>query len=80
VLAAVFLSGAGFFIKLAIDPPVRQLALVGSLFLIPGLFLVSLALRSRLILVGDWIELRSALRTIIANRKEIEGLRKMEGR
>ncbi len=38
--------------------------------------LVSLAVRSQLILDGSRIELRSALRTFAADRSEIEGLRK----
>jgi hypothetical protein len=50
----------------------------GFLFLIPGLLIVSLALRSRLILDGERIELRSALRTHTAHRNDIEGLRKIE--
>src|SRR4051812_5182008 len=78
-LACVFLAGSGFFFKLAIDPIGREFPLViGFLALIPGLILVSLALRSRLTLDGDRIELRSALRTITANRNEIEGVREME--
>jgi hypothetical protein len=78
-LAAMCLVGAGFFFKLAIDPIGREFALgVGSVVLIPGLILVSLAVRSRLILGGSRIELRSALPTFTANRAEIEGLRKIE--
>lgn len=53
-IAAVFLVGAGFFFKLAIDPIGRGFALVvGFVALIPGLILVSLAMRSRLILDGS---------------------------
>ena len=78
-LAAVFLCGGGFFLKLASDPAGREFAMVvGLLFLVPGFILVSLALRSRLILDGDRIELRSALRTFTANRNEIDGLRAIE--
>jgi hypothetical protein len=78
-LAAVFLCGGGFFLKLALDPIGRDFAMVvGLLFLVPGFILVSLALRSRLILDGDRIELRAALRTFTANRNEIQGLRSIE--
>lgn len=79
IYAAMFLIGAGFFFRLAIDPVGREFPLVvGVLFLVPGLIMVSLAVRSRLILDGDDIELRSALRTHAANRSEIEGLRTIE--
>lgn len=77
--AALFLLGSGFFFKLAIDPIGRDFALMaGVISLIPGLILVSLALRSRLILDGSRIELRSAIRTFSADRNEIEGLRKID--
>lgn len=80
-LAAIFLVSAGFFFKLGIDPVGREFALaVGVLLLIPGVILVSLALRSRLILDGDRIELRSAWRTFTADRSEIEGVRKFQNR
>jgi len=73
----MLIIGSGFFFKLAIDPVGREFVLiVGVIFLIPGLMLVSLAMRSRLILDGSRIELRSALRTFTADRSEIEGLRK----
>jgi hypothetical protein len=75
-LAAVFLVGTGFFLKLAADPIGRDFVLVvGLAFLIPGLALISLALRSRLTLDESRIEVRSALRTFTANRNDIEGLR-----
>lgn len=78
-LASIFIFGAGFFFKLAINPIGRDFVLiVGGIFLIPGLILLSLAFRSRLILDGDRIELRSAIRTFSANRSDIEGLRKVE--
>ncbi len=84
LLAAVLLTGAGLVINLAISPNVRPF---GSYFLFAGvllallaLFLVLLVLRSRLVLVGDWIELYSALGASIANRNEIEGFRKMRSR
>jgi hypothetical protein len=69
-LACVFFVGTGFLLKLEL--------VLGFLALIPGLILVSLALRSRLTLDGDRIELRSALRTFTANRNEIDGLREIE--
>ena len=80
VLAALCLFGAGFFFKLAIDDPIAaDFALVVSVIaLVPGIILVSLALRSRLILDGNRIQLRSALRTFNADRNEIEGLRKIQ--
>jgi hypothetical protein len=77
--ACVFLVGAGFSFKLATDPSGREVPLpIGILALIPGLVLISLALRSRLTLDGERIELRSALRTFTTNRNEIEGIRETE--
>jgi len=78
-LAALFLFGAGFFFKLAIDPVGRDFALlVGLASLVPGSILALVALRSRLTLDGDRIELRSALRIHSAARSEIEGLRTVQ--
>jgi hypothetical protein len=79
LLAGVFLAGAGFFLKLAVDPIGRDFALaIGGSSLIPGIVLVAHAWSSRLILDGDRIEVRSAFRTRSATRTEIEGLRKIE--
>lgn len=75
-LAVIFLVGAGFFLRLAADPIGRDFVLaVGLGSLIAALALISLALRSRLLLDGSRIEVRSALRTFAADRCEIEGLR-----
>ncbi len=75
-LAAILLIGSGFFFKLAVHPIGREFALVvGILFLIPGLILVTTSFRSRLILDVNYIELRSPFRTHSANRDDIEGLR-----
>jgi hypothetical protein len=79
LLAAVFLIGAGFFFKLAIDPIGRDFALVvGVIALIPGTMLLLQAWRCRLILEGDVIELHSGFRVHRATRHEIEGLRTIE--
>ena len=59
----------------------KLLAPIVCLFLVTlGLFLAALALRSRLTLDGNRIEVRSALRTFAADRNEIEGLRGMSSR
>ncbi len=79
LLAAVFLIGAGFFFKLAIDPIGRDFALVvGVIALVPGTMLLLKAWRCRLILEGDAIELHSGFRIHRATRHEIEGLRTIE--
>jgi len=79
LLAAVFLVGAGFFFKLAIDPIGREFALVvGVIALAPGMMLLLQAWRCRLILDGDDIEVQSAFRMHRAARNEIEGLRTIE--
>lgn len=76
--ASMLMIGAGFFFKLAINPFGRDFALVvGFLLLISSLILVRLAFRSRLILDGSRIELRSVFRTFAADRSQIEGLRKI---
>jgi hypothetical protein len=79
VLAGVFFVGAGFFLKLAVNPVGRDFVLaIGGTSLILGLMLVAQAWTSRLILNGDRIEVRSAFRTHSATHTEIEGLRKIE--
>jgi hypothetical protein len=79
VFAGVFFVGAGFFLKLAVNPFGRDFALaIGGISLILGLALILQAWTSRLILDGDRIEVRSAFRTHGATRDEIEGLRKIE--
>jgi Bacterial PH domain len=79
VYAGVFFVGAGFFLKLAVDPIGRDFVLaIGGLSLILGLVIVLQAWTSRLILDGDRIEVRSAFRTRSATRAEIEGLRRIE--
>lgn len=79
LLAAVFLIGAGFFFKRAIDPIGREFALVvGIILLAPGAMLLLQAWRSRLILERDVIELHTAFRIHHATRDEIEGLRTIQ--
>jgi len=79
VFAGIFLVGAGFFFKLAVDPTGRDFALaVGGTSLILGLMLIVRVWTSRLILDGNRIEVRSAFGTHSATRPEIEGLRKIE--
>ena len=79
LLAGVFVVGAGFFLKLAIDPIGRDFVLaVGEISLILGLMIIVQVWTARLILDGDQIEVRSAFRTQSAPRAEIEGLRKIE--
>jgi hypothetical protein len=84
LLAAVLLTGAGLVIKLATSANARPfgsyLLFAGVLLILLALFLVLVVLRSRLVLVGDWIEVHSGLRTFRANRNEIEGFRKMQNR
>jgi hypothetical protein len=84
VLAAVLMTGAVLAIKLATSPDVRPfgfyLLFAGALLVPLAVLLVLVALRSQLVLVGDWIELHSALRTFRANRNEIEGFRRMRSR
>ncbi len=79
LFAGVFLVGAGFFLKLAVDPIGRDFALaVGGISLILGLMIIAQVWTARLIIDGDRIEVRSAFRTHSATRAEIEGLRKIE--
>src|SRR6185437_3872327 len=79
LLAAVFLIGAGFFFKLAIEPIGREFALVvGVVFLAPGIMLLMQSWRGRLILEGDVIEVHSAFRVHRASLDEIEGLRTIQ--
>jgi hypothetical protein len=64
---------------LAVNPVGRGFVLaLGLLLILLSLLMVSFALRSKLTLDEDRIELRSALRTFSANRDEIEGLRTIE--
>ena len=79
VLAAVFLAGAGFFLRLAVNPIGRDFVLaIGGTSLILGLILIAQAWTSRLILDGDRIEVRSIFRAHSATLAEIEGIRKTE--
>ena len=79
LLAGVFFVGAGFLLKLAIDPVGRDFALaVGGISLILGLMIIAKVWTAKLILDGDRIEVGSAFRTHSATRTEIEGLRKIE--
>jgi hypothetical protein len=84
VLTAVLITGAVLVIKLATSPNGRPFGFyflfASALLVLLALFLVLVALRSRLVLVGDWIELHSGLRTFRANRNEIEGFRRMQSR
>ena len=77
LLAGVLITGAGLLIKLATSPNGRPFSFyflfASALLVLLALFLVLVALRSRLVLVGDWIEIRSGFRTFRANRNEIEG-------
>src|SRR5579875_9201 len=79
VLAAVFLFGAGFFLKKAVNPIGRDFVLaIGGISLILGILVMLQAWSSRLVLDGDRIELHSIFRTHIVAHAEIEGLRKIE--
>lgn len=79
LFAGVFLVGAGFFLKLAVNPIGRDFALaVGGISLILGLMMIAQVWTARLIIDGDRIEVRSAFRSHSATRAEIEGLRKIE--
>jgi hypothetical protein len=84
LLAAGLLAGAVLAIKQATGPGGRPfgsyLLFAAVLLALLALSLILLALRSRLVLVGDWIEVDSAFRTFRANRNEIEGFRKMQYR
>ena len=79
VYAALGLGGGGYFLAETVAHPLG-LALslpFGLLFAIPGLILGLSALRSRLILEGDRLELRSALRTRTVRRDDIDGLQRI---
>jgi tetratricopeptide (TPR) repeat protein len=79
VYAAFCLSAGGYFLRETIAHPLG-LALglpFGLLFAVPGLILALAALRSRLILTGDELELRSALRTRTVRRDDIDGLQRI---
>lgn len=79
LFAGVFFVGAGFFLKLAMDPVGRDFVLVvGGISLILGLMIIAQVWTAKLILDGDRIEVGSAFRTHSATRTEIEGLRKIE--
>jgi hypothetical protein len=79
LFAGVFLVGAGFFLKLAINPIGRDFVLaIGGISLILGLMIIVQGWTARLILDGDQIEVRTAFRAHSATRTEIEGLRKIE--
>ncbi len=79
VYAAVLFAGAGFFLRLAVDPVGQDFVLaVGGISLVIGLILIVQAWTLRLILDGDRIEVRSAFRSHSASRAEIEGLRKIK--
>lgn len=79
LLAAVILGGAGFFLRLAVNPIGREFALVvGGILLIPGLLLIAQTWTSRLILDGERIEVRSIFRAHSATLADIEGIRKNE--
>ena len=79
VLAAVFLAGAGFFLRLAVNPIGRDFVLVvGGTSLILGLALIAQVWTSRLVLDGDRIAVRSIFRAHSTTLAEIEGVRKTE--
>ena len=79
VLAAVFLAGAGFFLRLAVNPIGRDFVLaIGGTSLILGLILIAQAWTSRLILDSDRIEVRSIFRAHSATLAVVEGIRKTE--
>lgn len=77
LLAAVLLVFAALLFKMAVDyPRGREFPLLlGIIFLIPGIWVLLQAWRSRLVLEHDTIELHSAFRVRRAVREEIEGLR-----
>lgn len=79
VSATLCIAGGGFFLKDAVAHPLgRPLSVpFGILFIIPGLMLGSSSLRSRLVLDGDQLELRSALRTRTVRRDDIDGLQRI---
>ena len=74
VLAAVYVGGGVPILRLGVDPVGITIA---CLLAIPGLILASSALRSRLILDGDRLELRSALRTRTVRRDDVDGLQRI---
>jgi hypothetical protein len=79
VYAALGLGGGGYFLfESAAHPLGSPLGVpFGALFLIPGIVLTLSALRSRLTLEGDQLELRSALRTRTVRRDQIDGLQRV---
>src|SRR6185503_8667437 len=79
VFAVGLIVAAGSFFYLAENPIGRDFALiVGISLLISGFTLALSTFRSRLIIDGNRIEVRSALHTASADRNEIEGLRQMK--
>jgi hypothetical protein len=72
-------AGAGLAILLTSSHSDRSSgdagALIGAIFLIPAVYMVSLALRSRVMLEGERITVRGAFRERSAERGEIEGYR-----
>lgn len=79
VYGAIGLGGGGFFLyETVVHPLGLPLGLpFALLFGIPGLILALSAVRSRLILEGDQLELRSALRTRAVRRDDIDGLQRI---
>ena len=79
VLAAVFLAGAGFFLRLAVNPIGRDFVLVvGGTSLILGLALIAQVWTSRLVLDGDRIAVRSIFRAHSATSLKLRGYGKQK--
>jgi hypothetical protein len=74
---AAMLIGFGLFFWIKIPDGGLFVLVINAVTLSGAFAVVALALRSRLVLQGDWVELRSLVRTFRANRNEIAGLRRI---
>jgi hypothetical protein len=82
VLFGLFLCGMGVFFArmLSQQPKVGAAALVGIAPLAIGMYLLAMALRSRLVIEGTRIEVRGAIREKSAEIGEVEGFRTIRTR
>jgi hypothetical protein len=82
VMSFLYLGVSGFFLlkpgsNLTLHNPVDAII---PIFALAALYLASYAIRTRLILTGDRMEYRSALRTRSFDRNQIEGIRTIRSR
>jgi hypothetical protein len=82
VLIAFSMSGIGIYVACALAQQTKNsaLAIMGILPLAPAIYLVALALRSRLVFEGTRIEVRGAFSEQSADFSEVEGCRTLTSR